>query len=89
MAGRGELPVAPRTTDITLEVILRTVIGASDPVRLAALRKVVPRLLYMKPWETPAITNPEPAALLAMESGRASDGRDRRPALRGDCRTSC
>ncbi|SII63990.1 Probable cytochrome P450 [Mycobacteroides abscessus subsp. abscessus] len=51
-------PVAPRTTDITLEVILRTVIGASDPVRLAALRKVVPRLLYMKPWETPAITNP-------------------------------
>ncbi|OAT69852.1 cytochrome P450 [Mycobacteroides immunogenum] len=51
-------PVAPRTTDITLEVILRTVIGASDPARLAALRKVVPRLLYMKPWETPAITNP-------------------------------
>ncbi|ALR13622.1 cytochrome P450 [Mycobacteroides saopaulense] len=50
--------VAPRTTDITLEVILRTVIGASDPTRLAALRKVVPRLLYMKPWETPAITNP-------------------------------
>jgi cytochrome P450 family 135 len=51
-------PVAPRTTEITLEVILRTVIGASDPARLAALRKVVPRLLYMKPWETPAITNP-------------------------------
>lgn len=58
MAGRESFPVAPRTTDITLEVILRTVIGASDPVRLAALRKVVPRLLYMKPWETPAITNP-------------------------------
>lgn len=51
-------PVAPATTEITLEVILRTVIGASDPVRLAALRKVVPRLLYMKPWETPAITKP-------------------------------
>ncbi|MUM19288.1 cytochrome P450 [Mycobacterium sp. CBMA271] len=53
-----DFPVAPATTEITLEVILRTVIGASDPVRLAALRKVVPRLLYMKPWETPAITNP-------------------------------
>ncbi|MDH6193923.1 cytochrome P450 [Mycobacterium frederiksbergense] len=51
-------PVAPKTTEITLEVILRTVIGASDPARLAALRKVVPRLLYMKPWETPAITKP-------------------------------
>ncbi|OMB97784.1 cytochrome P450 [Mycobacterium sp. NS-7484] len=51
-------PVAPKTTDITLEVILRTVIGASDPARLAALRTVVPRLLYMKPWETPAITKP-------------------------------
>ncbi|WP_264922930.1 cytochrome P450 [Mycobacteroides chelonae] len=55
--GQG-FPVAPFTTEITLEVILRTVIGATDPVRLAALRKVVPRLLYMKPWETPAITNP-------------------------------
>ncbi|WP_268793342.1 cytochrome P450 [Mycolicibacterium fortuitum] len=51
-------PVAPRTTEITLEVILRTVIGASDPTRLAALREVVPRLLYMKSWETPAITKP-------------------------------
>ncbi|MFD6195111.1 cytochrome P450 [Mycobacteriaceae bacterium NPDC060252] len=53
-----DFSVAPKTTDITLEVILRTVIGATDPIRLAALRKVVPRLLYMKPWETPAITNP-------------------------------
>ncbi|WP_078314694.1 cytochrome P450 [Mycobacterium sp. D16Q16] len=53
-----DFSVAPKTTDITLEVILRTVIGATDPTRLAALRKVVPRLLYMKPWETPAITNP-------------------------------
>ncbi|MUL84662.1 MULTISPECIES: cytochrome P450 [unclassified Mycolicibacterium] len=55
--GKG-FPIAPKTTEITLEVILRTVIGASDPARLAALRKVVPRLLYMKPWETPAITKP-------------------------------
>lgn len=51
-------PVASKTTEITLEVILRTVIGATDPVRLAALRELIPRLLYMKPWETPAITKP-------------------------------
>jgi cytochrome P450 len=51
-------PVAPKMTEITLEVILRTVIGATDPARLAALRKVTPRLLYLRPWETPAIANP-------------------------------
>jgi hypothetical protein len=50
-------PVAPKMTEITLEVILRTVIGATDPARLAALRKVTPRLLYLRPWETPAIPN--------------------------------
>ena len=51
-------PVAPKLSEITLEVILRTVIGATDPARLAALRKVTPRLLYLRPWETPAIANP-------------------------------
>jgi cytochrome P450 len=51
-------PVAPKTTEITLEVILRTVIGATDPARLAALRKVMPRLLYMSPWETLAVAKP-------------------------------
>ena len=51
-------PVAPKMTEITLEVILRTVIGATDRARLAALRKVTPRLLYLRPWETPAIANP-------------------------------
>ncbi|MGH3543752.1 MAG: cytochrome P450, partial [Mycobacterium sp.] len=34
--------VAPKMSEITLEVILRTVIGATDPARLAALRKVMP-----------------------------------------------
>jgi cytochrome P450 len=53
-----DFPVESRTTQITLEVILRTVIGATDPVRLTALRKVVPELLYLKPWETPAIAKP-------------------------------
>ena len=37
--------VAPKMSEITLEVILRTVIGASDPARLAALRAIMPRLL--------------------------------------------
>jgi cytochrome P450 family 135 len=51
-------PVAPKMSEITLEVILRTVIGATDPARLAALRKVMPPLLYLRPWETPAAAKP-------------------------------
>ncbi len=51
-------PVAPNTSQITLEVILRTVIGASDPARLAALREVMPRLLSVGPWESLAIAKP-------------------------------
>ena len=51
-------PVAPRMSQITLEVILRTVIGASDPSRLAALREVMPRLLTVGPWKALAIANP-------------------------------
>ncbi|OBF13703.1 cytochrome P450 [Mycobacterium sp. ACS4331] len=51
-------PVAPRMAAITLEIILRTVIGASDPTRLAALRTVMPRLLRVSPWETLAVANP-------------------------------
>jgi cytochrome P450 family 135 len=53
-----DFPVESKTTQITLEVILRTVIGATDPERLAALRKVIPELLYPKPWETPALAKP-------------------------------
>jgi cytochrome P450 len=51
-------PVAPKMSQITLEVILRTVIGATDPARLTALRKVMPRLLNLGPWATLAIANP-------------------------------
>ena len=54
-----EFPVASKTTEIALEVILRTVIGATDPDRLAALRKVVPELLYLSAWETLAVANPK------------------------------
>lgn len=52
-------PAAPKMAEITLEVILRTVIGASDPARLAALRSVMPRLLSIGPWETMALARPE------------------------------
>lgn len=51
--------VAPKTSEITLEVILRTVIGATDPARLAALREVMPRLLTIGPWQSIAIAKPE------------------------------
>lgn len=49
---------APKMAEITLEVILRTVIGASDPVRLDALRTVLPRLLSVGSWDLLAIASP-------------------------------
>ena len=53
-----EFPVAPRMSEITFEVILRTVIGATDPVRLAALREVMPRLLNMGTLAMLSLANP-------------------------------
>ncbi len=53
-----EFPVAPRMSEITLEVILRTVIGASDKARLAALRAVMPKLLNVTPLASLAIAKP-------------------------------
>ena len=53
-----QFAVTPKMSEITLEVILRTVIGASDPARLAALRDVMPRLLNVGPWASLAIANP-------------------------------
>ena len=54
-----EFAVAPKMSELTLEVILRTVIGASDPARLAALREVMPKLLNVTPWASLAIANPK------------------------------
>ena len=54
-----DFPVAPKMGQITLEVILRTVIGASDPDRLAALRAIMPRLLSLGPWSSLAIARPQ------------------------------
>lgn len=51
-------PVAPKMSEITLEVILRTAIGASDPHRLAALRALMPRLLTLGYIDTLAIARP-------------------------------
>ena len=53
-----DFPVAPKMSEITLEVILRTVIGASDPARLEALREVMPKLLNVTPWASLAIASP-------------------------------
>ncbi|SON58941.1 Putative cytochrome P450 135B1 [Mycobacterium simulans] len=50
-------PAAPKMSEITLEVTLRMVIGATDPARLAALRKVMPKLLDLGPWQMLAIAN--------------------------------
>ncbi len=54
-----EFSVAPRMSEITLEVILRTVIGATDPARLAALREVMPRLLNLGSWASLSIAKPD------------------------------
>ena len=53
-----EFAVGPKMAQITLEVILRTAIGASDPARLAALRDVMPRLLSLSPFDTLALARP-------------------------------
>jgi hypothetical protein len=47
-----EFAVAPRMSQLTLEVILRTVIGASAQDRLAALRAIMPKLFRLSAWET-------------------------------------
>jgi cytochrome P450 family 135 len=51
--------VGPKASEITLEVILRTVIGASDPARLATLRAVMPKLLNVGQWASLAIARPD------------------------------
>lgn len=51
-------PVARRLEQITLEVILRAVIGATDPDRLTELREVIPRILNMSPFATLAVAYP-------------------------------
>ncbi|HPX37263.1 MAG TPA: cytochrome P450 [Mycobacterium sp.] len=57
-AGR-EFAVGPLMSDLTLEVILRTVIGATDPARLAALREAMPKVLNLGPWGMLAVARPE------------------------------
>ncbi|MHA3022773.1 cytochrome P450 [Mycobacterium sp. BMJ-28] len=47
--------VAPRMSVITMEVILRTVIGASDPDRLARLRAVLSPLLSLNTFDSLSI----------------------------------
>ncbi len=53
-----DFPVAPKMSEITLEVILRTAIGATDDQRLAAMRALMPRLLTLGTFDTLAIARP-------------------------------
>lgn len=51
-------PVARRLELITLEVILRTIIGTTDSARLTELLEVIPRILNMHPFTSLAIAYP-------------------------------
>ena len=51
-------PVTPKMSEITLEVIMRLVIGASDPARLAALREVLPKLLNLSAFQLLGVGTP-------------------------------
>ncbi|WP_395311527.1 cytochrome P450 [Mycobacterium sp. AMU20-3851] len=53
-----EFAVAPWMSAITLEVILRTVIGTTDGDRLARLRAVMPRLLSLGAWNSLPVAVP-------------------------------
>jgi cytochrome P450 len=54
-----KFPVAPRMAAITLEVILRIVIGARDPARLAALRATLPGLVRANPLDLTSMSYPD------------------------------
>jgi len=56
---RTEFAVAPHMSALTLEVILQTVIGATDPDRLAALRTAMPKLLDLNWVAALSIARPE------------------------------
>lgn len=54
-----DFPAAPHMSEITLEVILRVVVGATDPTRLAELRTVLRQLLTVNTWNLLAFAKPE------------------------------
>lgn len=56
---RTEFAVAPHMSALTLEVILQTVIGATDPDRLAALRTALPKLLDLNGVAALSIARPQ------------------------------
>jgi cytochrome P450 len=55
----ARFPVARRMSAITLEVILRVVIGADDPARLDALRRALPAIADMNALDTTSMMRPE------------------------------
>ncbi|MDR3661968.1 MAG: cytochrome P450 [Mycobacterium sp.] len=55
----ADIAVAPYLSALTLEVILQTVIGTTDPVRLTALRGVMPKLLDLNWVAALSIARPD------------------------------
>ena len=98
-------PLHPRMRAITLEVILQAVIGVSDPVRLRALREVLPATAEISPlimamWVVPGLERVGPwrryrrtvaeANRAAARGDRASAGATRTwPSARTCSRNSC
>lgn len=54
-----QFSVAREFEQITLDVILRAVIGAANPARLKELRDLIPRILNMHPFATLAVAYPD------------------------------
>ena len=85
-------PLHPRFRAVTLEVILRAVIGVSDPRRLAALRHVLPECLQISPtimamWAMPVLGRGRALAAVPSQASRgqptAARGDPRAPARPG------
>jgi hypothetical protein len=54
-----EFAAAPSMAAITLEVIMRIVIGTEDPDRLARLRAALPKIVNMNPLDLSSMINPK------------------------------
>jgi cytochrome P450 len=84
-----EFPVAPRMSAITLEVILRIVIGSRDDGRLAALRRALPPVVNTGFMTAAAMVSPgllERRAWAGVRRARAEADRLLRAEI-ADCRT--
>ncbi len=84
-----DFPSLPKMSEITLEVILRTVIGASDPARLSGAAHSDAEAAQRDPVGITCDREPEPAAARAVASAAPQHGRGRPSAVRRDRRPPC